>query len=251
MFQATASSPPNAFGSFFFSKPPSRLYRIERSVCTNPFCGCSSLQLGFWGAAPEDALVPFSVTVDVLSRKQVKRRTKQSPEQDQLAKLFLKELSEQDWAHLKNLFFSDKASIVESFDYDKATYEGLYLDEIDCVDSQREMVSYAALFVTPLEGHETPEGHSHSFLFDYKARTVVPLGPPPTGFPSASEIREALNNTPSTSFTEIKKRNDRVKLVYRKYRQQRGIPANTSTKVGRNEPCPCGSGKKFKLCCGK
>ncbi|MGA1315702.1 MAG: SEC-C metal-binding domain-containing protein [Rubrivivax sp.] len=22
------------------------------------------------------------------------------------------------------------------------------------------------------------------------------------------------------------------------------------TKVGRNEPCPCGSGKKFKKCCG-
>ncbi len=31
---------------------------------------------------------------------------------------------------------------------------------------------------------------------------------------------------------------------------------NTSTvmkgkKVGRNEPCPCGSGKKYKKCCGK
>lgn len=24
-----------------------------------------------------------------------------------------------------------------------------------------------------------------------------------------------------------------------------------STKVGRNEPCPCGSGKKYKQCCGK
>jgi uncharacterized protein len=23
-----------------------------------------------------------------------------------------------------------------------------------------------------------------------------------------------------------------------------------STKIGRNEPCPCGSGKKFKKCCG-
>lgn len=22
-------------------------------------------------------------------------------------------------------------------------------------------------------------------------------------------------------------------------------------KVGRNEPCPCGSGKKFKACCGR
>lgn len=26
---------------------------------------------------------------------------------------------------------------------------------------------------------------------------------------------------------------------------------NTAPKVGRNDPCPCGSGKKFKKCCGK
>ena len=24
----------------------------------------------------------------------------------------------------------------------------------------------------------------------------------------------------------------------------------TSRKVGRNDPCPCGSGKKYKKCCG-
>jgi len=24
-----------------------------------------------------------------------------------------------------------------------------------------------------------------------------------------------------------------------------------SSKVGRNDPCPCGSGKKYKRCCGK
>ncbi len=29
-----------------------------------------------------------------------------------------------------------------------------------------------------------------------------------------------------------------------------GAAANAATKVGRNEPCPCGSGKKFKHCCG-
>jgi hypothetical protein len=27
--------------------------------------------------------------------------------------------------------------------------------------------------------------------------------------------------------------------------------ASTKTKVGRNDPCPCGSGKKFKRCCGR
>ena len=25
----------------------------------------------------------------------------------------------------------------------------------------------------------------------------------------------------------------------------------TVAKIGRNDPCPCGSGKKFKQCCGK
>jgi len=33
-----------------------------------------------------------------------------------------------------------------------------------------------------------------------------------------------------------------------------GLPAQPDqlpSKIGRNEPCPCGSGKKFKKCCGK
>jgi hypothetical protein len=28
-------------------------------------------------------------------------------------------------------------------------------------------------------------------------------------------------------------------------------PMRSETKIGRNDPCPCGSGKKFKKCCGK
>ncbi len=28
-------------------------------------------------------------------------------------------------------------------------------------------------------------------------------------------------------------------------------PIKTSEKPGRNEPCSCGSGKKYKQCCGK
>jgi len=28
-------------------------------------------------------------------------------------------------------------------------------------------------------------------------------------------------------------------------------PREADKKVGRNDPCPCGSGKKFKRCCGK
>ena len=31
----------------------------------------------------------------------------------------------------------------------------------------------------------------------------------------------------------------------------RATPVRTGPKVGRNDPCPCGSGKKFKQCCGR
>ena len=31
----------------------------------------------------------------------------------------------------------------------------------------------------------------------------------------------------------------------------KNAPKKASPKIGRNDPCPCGSGKKYKQCCGK
>jgi uncharacterized protein YecA (UPF0149 family) len=36
--------------------------------------------------------------------------------------------------------------------------------------------------------------------------------------------------------------------IAREYREANIAHSN---KVGRNDPCPCGSGKKYKNCCGK
>jgi len=30
-----------------------------------------------------------------------------------------------------------------------------------------------------------------------------------------------------------------------------GIPIVKEPKIGRNDPCPCGSGKKYKKCCSR
>jgi uncharacterized protein YecA (UPF0149 family) len=30
-----------------------------------------------------------------------------------------------------------------------------------------------------------------------------------------------------------------------------GQPFKSAPKTGRNDPCPCGSGRKYKQCCGK
>jgi preprotein translocase subunit SecA len=29
------------------------------------------------------------------------------------------------------------------------------------------------------------------------------------------------------------------------------LPITMEKAIGRNDPCPCGSGKKYKKCCGK
>ena len=43
---------------------------------------------------------------------------------------------------------------------------------------------------------------------------------------------------------------ERQKELYRKQKNS-GTVRNEEPKVGRNEPCPCGSGKKYKHCCGR
>ncbi len=35
------------------------------------------------------------------------------------------------------------------------------------------------------------------------------------------------------------------------WKQKKSKTIRNDAKVGRNEPCPCGSGKKYKQCCGK
>ena len=33
--------------------------------------------------------------------------------------------------------------------------------------------------------------------------------------------------------------------------EDNNTPVKRGEKIGRNDPCPCGSGQKYKKCCGK
>lgn len=49
---------------------------------------------------------------------------------------------------------------------------------------------------------------------------------------------------------EFRKKNDRWYFYDGKFVGQETV-VRDAPKVGRNDPCPCGSGKKYKKCCGK
>jgi preprotein translocase subunit SecA len=67
---------------------------------------------------------------------------------------------------------------------------------------------------------------------------------------SADESGEAQQTAPDGS-TRAAQQDDSGQFAMPKP-EVRAAPARRAVpKVGRNEPCPCGSGKKYKQCCGK
>ncbi len=42
-----------------------------------------------------------------------------------------------------------------------------------------------------------------------------------------------------------------VMQIHRYFETRSLMPTMPTRKVGRNDPCPCGSGKKYKQCCGR
>ena len=43
---------------------------------------------------------------------------------------------------------------------------------------------------------------------------------------------------------------EKITEIAKKYKQSKTV-RRAAPKVGRNDPCPCGSGKKYKHCCGR
>jgi len=71
--------------------------------------------------------------------------------------------------------------------------------------------------------------------------------------PEEQLLREAA------AFSNVEYQSSDLSQQFAMQAQQRGNakeapkqkPITHAEKTGRNEPCPCGSGKKFKHCCGK
>jgi preprotein translocase subunit SecA len=90
---------------------------------------------------------------------------------------------------------------------------------------------------------------------------TIPAGGPPqhTNAPAARQPAPVSNRAPSTTIDALEREFQKKKQ--RELEQARSVssssaasngnaPRVTGTKVGRNDPCPCGSGKKYKKCHG-
>ncbi len=109
-----------------------------------------------------------------------------------------------------------------------------WMDHIDAMDQLREGIGLRAygqrqpIVEYQHEGYDMFEEMVHLIQEDTLRRlyTAIITRPP--------ERREVAKNIVANHDASVPKR-----------------PVKTDKKAGRNDPCPCGSGKKYKECCGK
>ena len=109
-----------------------------------------------------------------------------------------------------------------------------WMNQLDAMEALKEGVGlrgYAQsnpLQVYALEGFE---------MFDNMMATI------------SQEISQYLLNAEVRQNTQ----REEVKNVHASHGKEetKRTPKKASEKIGRNDPCPCGSGKKYKQCCGK
>ncbi len=79
-------------------------------------------------------------------------------------------------------------------------------------------------------------------VLSFLLRSFIPLR-------DASEAREAAPQQRRSNMEQMT--TSRTDLVTNGGEQKSRMPVHVEKQVGRNDPCPCGSGKKFKNCHGK
>jgi hypothetical protein len=104
-----------------------------------------------------------------------------------------------------------------------------------------------------------------ALFYDYRAATFK-VKTMRRGSPGPDLLLPALQAAHPGLAAQLARRHQQLQQISRRLWPKSSIPSmeafsllpgrrpvvnEPKTKVGRNEPCPCGSGKKFKKCCGR
>ena len=110
-------------------------------------------------------------------------------------------------------------------------------------------------FLVFREGKTTPEMPIAAVLFNYDNGKWEEYDKRLSDNRCKMLVREMLREYPDAAGI-FKARKARLRTLYNRFRKKQ-LPSPMSEQTtkkpsaGRNDACPCGSGKKFKKCCGK
>jgi hypothetical protein len=253
--------------------------RMFFSACNNAACECTELMISLVPSSkenpsPEDAVLRF--TVDVGEKKLVSK-----DEAKESASEVVRYFDTGDWQTLWQTFSDLKREYTENLDADFAAAE---FPMHKAIEAEGELVSYSEIL--PYGRKFFVESSEGAILLDEQyclrrgcdcdriAACFIPIKDGrQSGESAMAEVHYRTGKMTSSdqgSFTQtpielfrvflemypdllkqFSKRHKQLTALYSNYRRSQTVtkPKVPSAKVGRNDPCPCGSGKKFKKCC--
>ncbi|MFM0732913.1 UPF0149 family protein [Paraburkholderia sediminicola] len=159
--------------------------------------------------------------------------------------------------HILGLILRNMNGIIASLENDPDGFEPVFgFCQID--DSNREFIDGEAWAVGFMQGLTLVRADWQALFDSEQGREWLN----PIHLMGALDLtpeEEELIGTPQQDDALTKRIPASVAAIYRFWLPQRqavnerklaATTQRTEPKVGRNDPCPCGSGKKFKKCCG-
>jgi hypothetical protein len=261
-------------------------YGVEFGFCPNPICQCGIISMSVFGDKSErsERSVPsFEFSVDLIEKALDTSGEAVSKYNRNFGKAFVHYLTDEDWGVLADVHYAYKHQLLEEtpdeeldtqFPIDEIEHSGtmvgfheilpyaeyqmleiegrdFLLDEQYCV---KPACNCSEVAVSLLDASGKQAGsvlHDFPVLFlDYKtAKWRIEN----TGGEDAKLLSRVAKQLNTGEYPLIFERHhNRLKSLYRLYKKRHHVsttPIQANRKVGRNDPCPCGSGKKYKRCC--
>ena len=261
-------------------------YESIISGCENPVCTCETVYLILIPIELKDEnkeqLPPRKVEIDINDKSLGYKNKKKVPKEDlKFAELFLSQLDENDFEVLYKSHFAFKNKISEEapldsidgyFEYDEVEYNGLMY-------AYNDVLPYGEQLLVTINGKECilidqycllpkcpcTDTNLNIFSVDKVGETGTELCVASVNyrnkqwkiieecsFPiTLKTFRTAIEGQVPNIYKQLRERHVKLKAIYAHCKKRDYSPKVELQlpKVGRNDPCPCGSGKKYKKCC--
>lgn len=267
-----------------------RIERFECAIaaCENPVCTCANVYLYLSPLQIEnknDGLLPSRrVDIDIAKRTLGYKDQKNVPKEDlEFAQLFLSELDEADFKflHIKHFKFKNRISEETDLDSIDAHFEYHEVEKNGLMSGYNDVLPYGDQMLVTIDGTECmildqycllPKCSCTDTILDIIAIDLVgktgeelcsvSLSYKKKQWKSLKEgslavtvktVKSAIEEQIPDIYKRLLKRHIKLKSIYAHSKKKHFASKQPLQlpKVGRNEPCPCGSGKKYKKCCLK
>ena len=164
--------------------------------------------------------------------------------------------------NLKDTYLSESKEIIKSFEKSILLHsiDEAWKEHLRDMDDLRQSVQNASyenkdpLLIYKLESFDLFKKMVDEM--NRKSVSILMRGQIPMREPE--QVRQAANER-KTDYSKYRTQKDEIserrrlqgEVASRDTRDQKREPLRTEKTAGRNEPCPCGSGKKYKNCHGK